>query len=120
MVYCSKCGADNADDAQYCIKCGAFLGISSEKDFGRRMEEWGEQFGQRAEKWGEQFGKGDACFGLPHGGTIVGILFGMIIILLGLFWITGFNWEYFGSVIIIIFGSLIVAGAIYGLTRRQS
>jgi hypothetical protein len=118
MVYCTKCGADNADDARYCIKCGAFLGIVQEKDIGRRMEEWGEEFGRRAEEWGEQFGRGEDCFGLPHGGTIAGVFFGLIIILLGLFWITGYNWEYLGSGILIILGVLIIAGALYGLTRR--
>ena len=109
MVYCTKCGTQNEDDAKYCSKCGADLEGSLEKSWERRAEEWGEQFGRRAE---------EECFGLPHGGAIVGLIIGIIIILVGVSWITGFEWEFFWPSIVIIFGILILAGAVYGLRRR--
>jgi len=120
MVYCTKCGTQNEDDAKYCSKCGADLEGSLEKSWERRAEEWGEEFGRRAEEWGEQFGKRaeEECFGLPHGGAIVGLIIGIIIILVGVSWITGFEWEFFWPLIVIIFGILILAGAVYGLRRR--
>jgi len=109
MVYCTKCGTKNEEGASHCTKCGANLKVSREERFERRVEEWGEDFGRRAEK---------ECFGLPHGGAIAGLLIGIIIILVGVSWITGFEWEYFWPVVVIIFGILIVAGAVYGLSRR--
>jgi hypothetical protein len=64
------------------------------------------------------------CFGLPHGGAIVGIAIGVIIVLWGLMWLgqqtgaiarTVEVWPF----AVIIFGILIVIGAIYGLSRRS-
>jgi cytochrome bd-type quinol oxidase subunit 2 len=66
------------------------------------------------------------CFGLPNGGMIAALVFGTIIILvgLGLFLqsseiIPNFDfWNLFWPFIIIIFGILILAGAIYGRRRH--
>ncbi|MFB0504502.1 MAG: hypothetical protein ACETWE_11760 [Candidatus Bathyarchaeia archaeon] len=61
----------------------------------------------------------DECFGLPNSGAIAGIVFGILIIMWGLS--TLFGWEInIMAFIVIIFGALIVAGAIYRLTRRRS
>jgi hypothetical protein len=73
------------------------------------VEDWGEQFGRRVEK---------ECFGLPHGGAIAGIVVGIIIILVGGSLLLGIDIE-FWPLIIIIFGVLIVAGALYGITRKR-
>lgn len=105
MVYCSKCGFKNEDDTEVCSKCGASLQIS-------RIERRRSRREKRVE---------DECFGLPHGGGIVGLLFGIIIILWGLTQLPGLlpaDFE-FWPWIIIVFGALIVAGALYGFTRRQ-
>jgi len=111
MVYCTKCGTKNEEDVKYCTKCGANLGVSREKKLERRAEEWGEQFGKRAE---------EECFGLPHGGAIVGLIIGIIIILVGLSQLPGIDFgEYIWPLIIIVFGILLVAGAIYGYSRRS-
>jgi hypothetical protein len=63
------------------------------------------------------------CFGLPNGGMIVGLIIGIIIILFGLnFFLQasyGFSIE-FWPLIIIIFGILIVAGALYGRRRYSA
>lgn len=119
MVYCTECGTKNEDSRKSCSKCGANLEGSPEKSFERRAEDWGEQFGRRAEKWGEDFGKRteEQCFGLPHGGAIIGLIIGTIIILLGVFWIAGIVWEQFWPLVIVIFGVLIIAGAVYKLIR---
>jgi len=118
MVHCTKCGTKNEEGAKYCAKCGANLEGSLEERFERRAEKWGEEFGRRAEK---------ECFGLPHGGAIVGILIGTIIIIVGLSWIPGLippemrevTEPYFWALIVIVFGILIVAGALYGYSRRR-
>jgi len=110
MVYCSKCGTKNAEDAEVCAKCGARLEVSMEKKFERRVEEWGEQFGKRAE---------EECFGLPHGGAIVGLIIGIIIIIAGISWVAGIDLgRYWWALIVIVFGILIVAGALYSYSRR--
>lgn len=111
MVYCTKCGTKNEEDAKHCTKCGANLEVSLEERFERRAEEWGEQFGRRAE---------EECFGLPHGSVIAGIIFGVIILVFGFAWLTGIDiWENIGPFMVILVGLLIVAGAIYGVTRRR-
>lgn len=104
MVACPSCGTENKEDARFCVNCGADLragGVPAE----RRVE--------RREKRPR-----DECFGLPHGGAIFGIFIGAIIILWGLTDLLGLNIE-IGTFAIIIIGLLIVAGAIYGLTRRR-
>ena len=55
MLYCSKCGKKNDDDAQYCTKCGNYIAKSSsiEKD----VERWAEDFGKKAEDFGKRIEK---------------------------------------------------------------
>jgi uncharacterized protein YybS (DUF2232 family) len=122
LVYCSKCGTKNEEDAKHCTKCGANLEVSMEKRWERRAEEWGEEFGRRAEEWGKHMEREfkDECFGLPHGGAIVGIILGIIILILGFAWLANINiWTYLGPLAVIIVGILIVAGVAYGVTRRR-
>ena len=125
MVYCTKCGEKNAEDTKYCSKCGADLGLeekSVEGRFEKSIETSAEQFGERLGKWGEDMGKRaeNECFGLPRGGTILGLLIGIIIIIVGLQQVFGWQIDVdvapFGT---IVQGLLFVAGAIYGLTRRR-
>lgn len=92
----------NADDAETCSKCGASLySVREETTRYRRRE--------------------DECFGLPRGRAIVGLIFGIIIIVWGLSQVPGLlpREIEFWPVIIIIFGVLVVAGALYGLSRRR-
>jgi uncharacterized membrane protein YvbJ len=122
MVYCTKCGAKNEEGVEYCVKCGANLWVSREKRLESRAKEWGEDFGKRAEEWGEQFGRRaeKECFGLPHGGAIVGLIIGVIIILLGVSFVFEIDiWNYLWALIIVVVGILIVAGAVYSLSRRS-
>ena len=53
-----------------------------------------------------------------HGGTIVGLIIGLIIILVGVTSLAGIDLE-FWPLIIVIFGLLISGGAIYTLTRKR-
>jgi len=108
MVYCPKCGVENTEDAKFCIKCGAALYPA------RRVRREGDTcFGPREQR------VEDECFGIPRGGAIAGIVFGAIIILIGLSiafgqdigrWITPF--------ILIVVGLLIVIGALFKYRRR--
>jgi uncharacterized membrane protein YvbJ len=103
MVYCTKCGTQNPDDAKVCTKCGASLYAVGEREHYRRME--------------------SECFGIPRGGAIVGIAIGAIIVLWGLITIlqqagiVASNVDVW-PIAVIIFGILIVVGALYGLSRR--
>jgi hypothetical protein len=108
MVYCPKCGTQNEDTAEYCVKCGANL-----------------QTGTYASRRYERKRMEHECFGLPHGGAIFGLVIGVIILLWGIStmaqhmgWMTQtFDLWY---IVIIIFGVLLIAGAIYGMNRRKS
>jgi len=109
MVYCTKCGTKNEEDAVVCVKCGASLVARPAWRRERR----------RREKEGEE------CFGLPHGGAIVGLIIGVIIILVGLSFVPGILppgieiWDYLWPFMIIVIGLLIVAGALYSYSRRS-
>lgn len=111
MVYCVKCGFKNPDDAKVCAKCGATLYLVSEQE--RRMRHKDECFGAE-----------DECFGIPRGGAIVGMAIGIIIVLAGCIWLlqqaqlipkTVEIWPF----AVMVFGILIVMGALYGLRRKH-
>ncbi len=65
MVYCSKCGKKNDDDAEFCNKCGLILGNEKiEKSFeknikisAKKIEGKAEEFGRSIEKAGQRFEK---------------------------------------------------------------
>jgi len=108
MVYCTKCGTKNEEDAAVCVKCGASLVARPAWRRERRRREKEEQ----------------ECFGLPHGGAIVGLIIGIIIILVGISQVPGILPEidlgkYIWALAIIILGVLILAGALYSYSRRR-
>jgi uncharacterized membrane protein YvbJ len=120
MVYCTKCGTKNPDDAKVCTQCGASLYAVGEGEQHQRVENecWG---GRRS---GEPYRRVESeCFGIPRGGIVVAIAIGVIILMAG---IIGFMqqadllepgvtvWPF----AIMVFGILIVIGALYGLRRR--
>ena len=101
MVYCVKCGTKNPDDAHVCSKCGAQLYTTGESRHYRRME--------------------NECFGLPRGGMIAGIVIGLIIILAGVSFLVQQVYRIdvpWFPIVIIIFGVLILAGALYNRRSR--
>jgi hypothetical protein len=109
MVYCSKCGTQNPDDAKICSNCGAPLYTVGQRYPGSDREHYRRVEGE--------------CFGLPHGGMIAALIFGTIIVLagLGLFLqesgYVGNFWNILWPIIIVIFGILIILGALYGRRR---
>ena len=126
MNYCQKCGNKNEDNALYCTNCGAPLQtIRSEREDRSREGRWEEELERRAEDFGKRMEI--ECFGLPHGRAIVGLIFGVFIIIIGVSFGLGIdignvigNTPWIGAAFMIIFGLLIIAGALYGLSRRRS
>jgi hypothetical protein len=67
------------------------------------------------------------CFGLPHGGIIFGIFFGLLLLIVGVGLILqnvlgiaiNVNGALIGPVVLIFIAILIIAGAIYQLRRRS-
>lgn len=111
MVYCQKCGADNADDADFCKKCGAPL-TPTKRAFEARVTRWGEGVGKRAE---------EECFGITGGGAIFGIIFGIIIIGLGFSLVYGLPlWLWIGPIVALIFGILIIICALNSVRRKRT
>lgn len=110
MVYCAKCGQQNADGAQFCSSCAAPLGAikrDREKECERGCE--------------------DECQGGPRGGSII---WGVIIALIGLFVIIEFglknvegmpdwiaNFQFWWIVPVLIGTAIIIAG-IRMMTRK--
>lgn len=109
MVYCHECGTKNDDDAEYCSKCGSSLKGNGDDPDERHRYRRDYRYRQRNE-----------CFGLPYGGLIVGIIFGVLLILFGISSIYGFAlMRYIWPIIIVIVGILIIAGAITSYSRRK-
>jgi len=110
VVYCSKCGTQNPDNATVCSNCGAPLYTVGQHYHGSDREHY-----RRVE---------NECFGLPYGSMIVGLFFGIIIILVGvgLFLQAGGVVVNFGNyiwpVILIMIGILILAAALYSRRRH--
>ena len=101
MVYCTKCGTKNEDDAVVCVNCKEPLGSHPPVRRERRRKE-------------------NECFGLPHGGAIAGLVIGLIIILWGVSSVLEIDFgNYLWAFIVIIFGTLMVAGALYTMGRRR-
>ncbi len=58
MVYCSKCGKKNDDDAEFCCKCGFILDNENiEKTFEKKMKITASRMEEKAEKFGESMEK---------------------------------------------------------------
>ena len=120
MVYCTRCGTKNADDAKTCIQCGAPLYTVGETEPRQVEDECG---GRR--RSGEPYRRMEyECFGIPRGGAVVGVAIGLIILLAGLIYLlqqanlipSGVSvWPF----AIIIFGIIIIIGALIALTRRR-
>ena len=99
MVYCIKCGNKNEEDAVICVNCKEPLGSYRSARRERRRKE-------------------NECFGLPNGGAIAGIVIGLIIILAGVSSVLKIPIDVW-ALIIIIFGTLMVAGALYSIGRKR-
>jgi len=101
MVYWVKCGAKNSGDTKVRAECRTFLCSAEKRRYYQRIE--------------------DECFGIPRGGSIVSLVFGVMIILAG---VSFFIQEVYDIVIpwwplmIILVGLLMIVGAFFRLRRR--
>ena len=98
MVYCTKCGTENQDDADTCTNCGASMRVTHSRDrtYNRDVE--------------------DQCFG-GRSKTMWPIIFGAFIILIGLSSLLegSYSWARFDNIwplFIIGIGLLVVYNAI--------
>ncbi len=112
MVYCSKCGVENKEDAKHCIKCGKPLHLVKEKHkeedvcFGRTERDIERKIEEE-------------CFWIPYGGALIGVILGVFIIIIGLAIVYNLEiWRWIGTFITIIIGLLIVIAALFGFRRR--
>ncbi|MFX1510762.1 MAG: zinc-ribbon domain-containing protein [Promethearchaeota archaeon] len=103
MVYCQKCGVENADEADFCKKCGAPLAPVKRP--------WRVKYGERAE---------EECFGIAGGGAIFGVIAGIVVIVLGLALVIQIPiWFVIGPIIGIIFGALIIIFALNSIRHKR-
>ena len=101
MVYCEKCGTKNEDDTEFCTNCKESLNAPKTVKHERQQKE-------------------NECFGLPNGGSIAGLVIGFIIILWGLSSVLDIDFgSHLWTLVIIIFGTLMVAGALYSMKRKR-
>jgi uncharacterized membrane protein YvbJ len=102
LVYCSKCGTRNEDNTKICSKCGAPLYTVGERYSGSEREH-----DKRVER---------GCFGLPHGGKIVSLLFGIILVIVGISRLLNIQISIWALILIVI-GILLLTSAIYRMRR---
>lgn len=94
--YCNRCGKDNQDEAAYCRNCGAPM-VPEPR---RRAREWDRD-------------------SASIGGTIAGVVFGMLLIFVGVTLYEGWswNWTMVIAAFFLLLGALLVVGAFW-IRRR--
>ena len=118
MVYCTKCGAENEEGASTCVSCGEPLKAprTGKRDWEEELEFRAEEIGARAERFGRSMER--ECFGLPEGNTIIGVLIGLAIILVGARELFDWNID-LGPFAAIVVGVLIIAGVLYNQSKGR-
>jgi uncharacterized membrane protein YidH (DUF202 family) len=111
LVYCTKCGTKNEDDATVCINCGALLyGAGTEERHYRRYRRYEDDY---------------YCYH-RRGGAIGVLVFGIIIVIIGFALLLSttygrpIDWNYLWAVIIILFGVWLLARALLWRRRLES
>jgi len=107
MVYCTKCGTNNADDAKVCVNCGAPLYGTSEESrpYWRHRRYEGEYYGFHR-----------------RSGAIAGIVIGLIIILVGLSLLAAELYNIsvpWGPIVIILIGIFVISRWFRVRSRRR-
>ena len=111
MVYCTECGTKNEDDYNVCVKCGKPLKLFHPE---KKTHPKDECFGSRKTEEHEE------CFGLPYGRAIAGIIFGIVIIIVGISLFLGQDvWRWLWAAIIIVVGILIISGVLYSRKKLR-
>jgi hypothetical protein len=109
MVYCTKCGTQNADDARVCVKCGAAL-VSGQQE----QPYWGHRHYYREHQhYHQHHGSG---FGALLGGVIITVV-GLLFLVSEVYGIQ-LTWTYFWAAILVIIGIWLVSRAVWW-RRRQ-
>jgi len=107
MVYCSKCGTLNSDDASVCSNCGAALHDA-------RME--GSPY-SRVRRWDEEYRD------YPRrSGAFAALAIGLIIILAGFSILLSEVYNIrisWGPIILVFFGVLIIVAGLRARSRRR-
>jgi hypothetical protein len=97
MVYCTKCGVENPDDAVNCTKCGASLNATPFRGYRRYGWEGDIHFGGRGNVWG--------------------IVIGLFIIMIGASSLLGVDiWDKIWPAFLMLIGLVIIANS---FTRRR-
>ncbi len=106
MVYCTKCGTNNAEGTTICVNCGAPLdGTSTEG-----KSHWGRR--QLAREY----------YGFHRSGALATLIIGIVIVLIGFSFLLNetFNiripwWE----ILLIIFGVWLLSRAVMRMRQRR-
>jgi uncharacterized membrane protein YvbJ len=112
LVYCTKCGTKNEDDATVCINCGALLHGATAED----RHEW--RYRRRYDREYYRYHR--------RGGAIGALVFGVIIVLIGLGLIlqitygNPIDWNFLWAIIILLVGVWLVARALVWHRRYET
>ena len=107
MVYCSKCGTLNSDDATVCVKCGAPLhgtSVESTREMKRR---------QLQEEYGHYPRRGGAIFVLAIG--VIFLLWGFSIFVSSVYRVS-IPW---GPILLVLIGSFIIIAGLRARNRMR-
>ena len=107
MVYCTKCGTNNADGAKVCVNCGAPLYGASEESrpYWRHRRYESEYYGFHR-----------------RSGAIAGIAIGLIIVLVGLSLLVAELYDIsipWGPIVIILIGIFVISRWFRVRNRRR-
>jgi uncharacterized membrane protein YvbJ len=118
LVYCTKCGTQNEDNAYNCVNCGESLVVHRRERRGweEEIEVRAEEIGERAEEFGKRMEA--ECFGLPYGNSIIWIIIGLAIIIVGMRELLGWSVDIVPFAAIVL-GALIIAGVLYKQSQRK-
>jgi uncharacterized membrane protein YvbJ len=107
MVYCTKCGTNNADDAMTCVNCGAPL-------YGSRAE--GRPYWRRRYSESEYYGFH------RRNGALVTLIIGVVIVLIGFSYLLSVIYNIsipWFEIVLILIGSWLIIRAIMRMNRRR-
>lgn len=54
MVYCTQCGQENVEEANYCLKCGFRMLLDETNRFDRRVEDFADEIEKLATEVGKK------------------------------------------------------------------
>jgi uncharacterized membrane protein YvbJ len=110
MVYCTRCGTLNADDAAVCKNCGASIQFASQYNYE-------PYYYHHRHHYHEEYGHRHSGLGAMLVGIVI-ILFGSSLLFSQVYGVP-INWAAWWAIIIIVIGVWLLAVA-YRRTRRYS